>query len=736
MDRANHSKSRVSQYLFVGIGLTLLYIAFRGNEWKGSGSLHSAMEVFATLLALIVGVLSLKKYYDSRESKYLVIGAGFLGTSVLDGYHALVTSSAINVYLPSSWDSLIGWSWIASRLFLGVLLFFSYIVYRREQNLGVAGRIFPKVLYLFIGLMTAISFVFFVIVPLPRAYYPEYIFHRPEEFLPAFFFFLALVGYLKKGEWKFDSFEHWLVLSLVINVVSQVVFMSFSGAVFDFEFDVAHSLKKVSYICVLIGLVLILKRSLNEEPKEFVVDENLRLSAFGAKLSILVTSLIIFSMFIVSIVFFQDKVEAQRVQENELLQKDLKIISKLFKDDVERLKDEVVLLKNMPPVSGIVRALNNNGFDEQGNSTIAQWKGRLKNIFKQYSLSRQSVESVAYWRVDREAEILVEVSEGKSAFRPFGHLDVKAFKTEMDVKVAYFDIIDEVVHSVVAVPVFDGKELFGIVALESKKNDIFDDIRNHLPKHQKLYIFDNDQKLVVAGANKHNEKLNSLTSRIQKKYLENKNPVDSVSYLSPAKSKAFSASKLELGRDYSYNFLLFTNYELIHRSTQGSISKVLLTGGIVLVFSLVILWFIAYTLTSPLMYMSETVKAYAETGQLLDLPDKSTDEIGILARAFKDSVDQVNRTIQDLETQTYALNEHSLISMTDTLGKIIYANDKFCDVSQYSLDELLGKDHRVLNSGTHSTAFMKTLWETIKGGGVWQGELCNKAKDGSLYWVD
>ncbi|MDM8568820.1 GAF domain-containing protein, partial [Thiotrichales bacterium HSG1] len=105
-------------------------------------------------------------------------------------------------------------------------------------------------------MLTIGCFVFFAFVPLPRAYYPELFFHRPEELIPAIFFLLALIGYLKKGHWQTDAFEHWVVLSLIVNFMGQIMFMSFSGHLFDSMFDSAHLLKKVSYICVLTGLLI------------------------------------------------------------------------------------------------------------------------------------------------------------------------------------------------------------------------------------------------------------------------------------------------------------------------------------------------------------------------------------------------------------------------------------------------------------------------------------------------
>lgn len=92
--------------------------------------------------------------------------------------------------------------------------------------------------------------------------------------------------------------------------------------------------------------------------------------------------------------------------------------------------------------------------------------------------------------------------------------------------------------------------------------------------------------------------------------------------------------------------------------------------------------------------------------------------------------------LSELSSYRAALNRHAIVGITDRAGRIIEVNDLFCEISQYSRGELIGRQHRILNSGHHPKPFFRGMWRTISSGETWQGDICNRAKNGSLYWVD
>jgi two-component system sensor histidine kinase/response regulator len=107
-----------------------------------------------------------------------------------------------------------------------------------------------------------------------------------------------------------------------------------------------------------------------------------------------------------------------------------------------------------------------------------------------------------------------------------------------------------------------------------------------------------------------------------------------------------------------------------------------------------------------------------------------------LVRQREQSQLELQKALAALANQKFALDQHAIVTVTDAHGVITYANDKFCEISGYAREELLGQNHRMLKSSVHPPEFFTAMWATISSGKVWHGEISNQAKDGHVYWLN
>src|SRR6202451_3892370 len=214
--RPNRAQGRSLIYVLLTLILLLGGLPAHRSAWQGTSELHTLFETVATVLGFVTGAMALVRYYTKKNAMFLLLGSGFLGGALLDGYHAAVTSSFFAGHTPSALSTLTAWSGVMSRVFMSLLMCASLLAWRREKLRPAGVRIKEIPVYLIVGIWTIISFFCFALVRLPPPFHPNHLIHRPADFVPALFFALATLGYLWKGAWKTDDFEHWLGLFLIL----------------------------------------------------------------------------------------------------------------------------------------------------------------------------------------------------------------------------------------------------------------------------------------------------------------------------------------------------------------------------------------------------------------------------------------------------------------------------------------------------------------------------------------
>src|SRR4029077_5917308 len=163
-----------------------------------------------------------------------------LGAAILNTYHTAFTSTFLAGRTPSALSALTQWSGAVPQIYLSLTLGASLVVWKREKWRASGTRIKEVYVYCLMGIWALATFLFFAIVPLPGGYYPDKLITHPVDFAQSVMFTIAAIGYLLKGAWKEDDFEHWLVLSLFAATAAHLLFLSASYKVFDASFFAAH----------------------------------------------------------------------------------------------------------------------------------------------------------------------------------------------------------------------------------------------------------------------------------------------------------------------------------------------------------------------------------------------------------------------------------------------------------------------------------------------------------------
>lgn len=189
-------------------------------------------------------------------------------------------------------------------------------------------------------------------------------------------------------------------------------------------------------------------------------------------------------------------------------------------------------------------------------------------------------------------------------------------------------------------------------------------------------------------------------------------------------------SKIALGKQWKQHQLMGALSVTIPLAKVEFVAKEQIQKTTILIFVILISSFIAMLLFSLRLIKQERNLTKTENELALSEEQRIASEMLLMAKQ------DVERAFYELSTYMQGIDQHAMVSVTDRKGTIIQVNDKFCQTSGYRSEELIGKNHKMLSSGTHSKSFFADLWKTISNGEIWSGEICNKAKGGALYWFD
>jgi PAS domain S-box-containing protein len=168
------------------------------------------------------------------------------------------------------------------------------------------------------------------------------------------------------------------------------------------------------------------------------------------------------------------------------------------------------------------------------------------------------------------------------------------------------------------------------------------------------------------------------------------------------------------------------------RQAQAAMGAVLLLGligGVAMALTFI------RSVTTPVAEALAVASAVSDGRLDIAVPVRGSNELGQLMQALATMRDHLASAQRRLEHQKYALDQHAIVAIANVQGVITYVNDRFCEISGYAREELLGQDHAIINSGEHAKGFFKAMYQALAKGQVWRGDVCNRAKNGSLYWV-
>ena len=751
---------------------------------------HVFMEWIAICISMLIALMSFLHFYKKRDIAVPIVGMLFLCTGLTDGFHILAINSVVSTEML---DDFIPFSWAFARFFSATLIIsgiaINLWIFRNQQsvptqNLQVTNQTKILAIVCLLLLTTTIIFIgFFSIgIEIPKTTFPNALLSRPYDILP-----LSMLVFCGALAWNWyrqfpTIIKYMLLLSLIPLGTAQLHMIFGSTSLLDNDFNIAHMLKIIAYGCVFSGILIdLLRQPSTSNPVTFnETNDNLsrdieglvevgkaaRPQAFTIPLASFVLAAIV--SLLVGGSFYLNTEKLIRDQEVQELKIESQLVEPLLSNFYKEANSDVLFLSQSLPVQELIKSIKNKQLNEQ-----ARWLNKLEQAFSLMLENKQNYFKIRYIGLENDGMELVNV------FRD-GYTIVKKKKDEMQTKIhrnyfkemlslsggeIYFSQIElNKEHREISVPyqpvirvgtsIYDeeSRKLFGFIVISADFGFFVDnllqtslkDINFYLanekgdylihPDTSKTFGFDLGKRYLIQ------EEFPSLTNIIAEKkeqfIMLNDFWLKDESAINNANGVYRLIKPHYLNSQNNLHLLLTFDHQTIKKVLKNFRNHSLLIGLGLAVIALAIAVFGARRLTAPLLQTTSALKHFEHTGELLPLPTNSKDEIGVLARSFHNMLTLKRARDRELAEQKFALDQHAIVAVTDVKGTITFANEKFAEISGYTINELVGKNHNIVNSHYHDAEFWRKMYQTITRGKVWRGELRNITKQGKIYWVD
>ncbi len=760
--------------------------AYLFEMMKGSFH-HALMEWTAVSIAFLTAVATFIHFSRNRDIIVPIIGLAILCAGFTDAFHTLAATRLVAA--TSANTDLIPFTWALSRVFnvsiliIGILL--SRWLTRQNDKNAVKDQkqkvvILSIIGLLFLGLATILVSLSATSESLPQTVFPLAIVTRPYDVLPLALFITA--GTLVWG-WHKDR-KGAVVFGLLISIIPQImtqIHMSFGSIqLFDNHFNIAHALKVVAYSCIFFGVLfdLIERRNPNQEQRlsikkrrEHDIHEGLLpigTASYPQSVTIPMGAFILATLIstAVSFLFYRESESFFKQQQIESLKSESLLIKPMVDNLVKQVNSDIFLLSQSQALNSILQAISE---EREAKPSLLDDIKFVFNLFLQEKHEYLTIKILTkkpnvdeLLRAFRDSNSQLSILEG-APHQIETNFGQRVFSAEKG-KVLFSSIRIEQNHLVtesqtipilrVATPLYVQNQIepLGAIVIEINLEGIIAELNSVFQKRFELYLANNKgnyfhHPTLQMNSGSAGNKLPLIHQEFPElsniDFGKNSSAILTLEKLDVAtgeNSPQFAVVRsIDLGDsslEDNIKMLTIYDHQAVQQELAGFRNHSFLLGGALAIVALGVAFIGSRRLTAPLLKTARAIEKYEESNELVKLPTESKDEVGVLARSFHNMILRQQQQDKELADQKFALDQHSIVAITDVKGTIIFANKKFAELSGYSVEELVGNNHNMLNSGYHSLDFWRTMYETIGNGRVWHGELRNRKKNGEIYWVD